>query len=247
MLIDNTSDLIQFKLNGAITTNQLPFVASYNNFTATTVTPVKNTGQSNSTSAVNIVPSPASGEQNQLRFFSIYNADTVSATVIVQVYDGSNTRIIYQAVLAVGDELFYDDGKGFFIQTASGSEKVQGLRIIENGMNLAPGFMAAGTATSVALTNATGQAQYLGRADKAYTTMTFAYNVSTALGATIAWAELLVYTSPPGIMGKAQNFTLRGFTDCSGIWNTNTKKITAVTVSNINPGDDIWVSFSFST
>ncbi len=247
MLIDNTSDKIQFKLSGAVTTNQLPFTIDYNNYTASAVTPISASGVSNDTTVVDLVPSPAGSEQNQVRGMSIYNADTVSATVIMILFDGTNSRTFYQATLAVGDTLYYENERGFYIIAANGSERTAGYRIIRNSINMKEAFMAANTSTSLVMSNTTVQFLYLGRAEKAYTSMSFAYNVTTAITATIAWAELLVYTSPPGVMGKAQNFTLKGFTDCSAIWNTNTRKITAVTVSGINPGDDIWVALSVST
>lgn len=247
MVIDNTSDKIQFKLAGAITTNQIPFTVTYNNYTASAVTPISSTGTSNDTTAVDLVQSPSSNEQNQVRGMSIENTDTVSVTVIMILFDGSNSRIFYQATLSVEDTLYYENERGFYIISANGSERLAGYKILRNSLNLSRPFMAAGVATSAGISNSTVQLMYLGRAQTSYSTMTFAYNVVVAIGATITYAELLVYKTPPGVMGKSQSFTRLGFTDCSGIWNSTGKKITAVTVSNINPGDDIWVGVSFST
>ena len=123
MIITGTSDLIQFKL-GASATTQLPFTVDYNNYTSTGVTLTSNQGTSNNTTAVSLVTSPGSGQQNELRFCSIYNADTTTQTVTIQVYDGANTRVIFRAVLASGSTLQYQLEKGWEVIDQAGNKQI---------------------------------------------------------------------------------------------------------------------------
>jgi len=127
MILDSTLRSLEFKLSGAITTNQLPFIASYadHDFTNKTYTPGANTGQSNNTTAVTVVAAPASGDQRQIKSINIYNADTVSATVIVQYNDNGTLRQLFAIALATGESLQYSYEDGWSALTASGKRKVE--------------------------------------------------------------------------------------------------------------------------
>ncbi len=135
MIITGTSDKIQFKL-GSTAATELPFTVDYNNYTATGVTLVSNNGTSNDTTAVDLVPSPSSGQQNELRYCSIFNADSSSETVIVQVFDGTNTRVVFRATLGVGDTLQYQLEKGWEVLDSLGNKETRKKWLKNERLNL---------------------------------------------------------------------------------------------------------------
>lgn len=129
ILFDTTTRSLEFKLSGIITTNQLPFVASYVDVSQSTfgVSGIPtNTGASNNTTAVTLVAVPAATTSRQLKFLSIKNSDTVAATVIVQYNDNATLREIGRWTLAVNDTLQFIDGIGFNVIDSSGAIKSSG-------------------------------------------------------------------------------------------------------------------------
>jgi hypothetical protein len=244
MLITGTSDKIQFVLGASVTSTQLSFTVDYNNYTSTSVTLVSNNGTSNNTTAVNLVNSPNSGEQNELRYCSIYNSDTSSATVKIQVFDGTNTRIVFQCTLAAGDTLQYQLEKGWEVVNYLGNKKTFGIQTFGQygAVNRAGAYRGDTTSGTLTLATTSWYAYYMGRAEKSYSTINFVYNVTT-LATGITYAELAVYTV--GVMhsealgGKLDKRV--GFTNLATIINSTGIKNTAVSVSGINPGERMYV------
>lgn len=112
IILDATTKSLEVVLGGAITTNQLPFTTHYvdiNSSDLSVSAPAENDGQTNNTTAVAIVAAPASGKIRVVKTISIYNADTVSATVTIRVNNNGTTRIVFKATLATGDTLNYED------------------------------------------------------------------------------------------------------------------------------------------
>jgi hypothetical protein len=240
MIITNTTDKIQFKLGSSATT-QLPFTVDYNNYTSTGVSLVTNNGTSNDTTAVDLVPSPSSNQQNELRYCSIYNADSASETVIIQVFDGTNTRIVFRAVLAPGATLQYQLEKGWEVIDQAGNKVNSGIIKHTNSLNNGNiMFRPSSAASAVVITNTanTWFAIPLGRVDKAYNTITVQYRVSTA-AASITYAEMAIYS---GFIKQAEGIgsmigTRRGFTNVAGVVNSLGIKSTAISVSGLVPGE----------
>lgn len=127
MILDSTLRSLEFKLGGAITTSQLPFIAGYADHDATnkTFTPGANTGQSNNTTAVTLVAAPGSGKQRQIKSIHIYVADTVSTTITVQYNDNGTLRVLFAITLASGESLQYSYEEGWSALTSSGKRKVE--------------------------------------------------------------------------------------------------------------------------
>jgi hypothetical protein len=73
------------------------------------VTPAVDHGVTNSTTDVTVVSSPGASEQKLIRNITVYNADTVSATVILKLDDGGTERILVRATLATLETLNYTD------------------------------------------------------------------------------------------------------------------------------------------
>ncbi len=123
IILDATTKSLEMILAGSVTTNQLPFVATYVDVTTTAFTPGSSDGASNNTSTVTLVAAPSASTQRQIKFLSIQNADTVSATVTVRYNDNATTRIITKTILTAGDTLQYNDGEGFRVLDTNGSLK----------------------------------------------------------------------------------------------------------------------------
>jgi hypothetical protein len=118
--LDATTKSLEIVLGGTVSANQLPVVATYVDVTSTDYTPISNDTQSNGTSTVTIVAAPDASTQRQVKFISIYNADTASATVTVRLNNNSTLRTITKAVLPTGYTLVYTDGEGWRTLTTNG-------------------------------------------------------------------------------------------------------------------------------
>jgi hypothetical protein len=251
MLITGTSDKIQFKLGANTTTTALPFTVDYNNYTSTSVSVLTNNGTSNvtnGTTAVDLVGSPSSGQQNELRYCSIQNADSVSATVIIQVYDGTNTRVVFRAVLASGDTLQYQLEKGWEIIDNTGNKKNYSYNAINSSMMGPMGWRPSAINNTATLTNNTVFLVTLGKADKPYTSIDILFSVTTST-ATITWAEAAIYSGQRINGDGASSFTRRGFTNLASPTNylnsIGTKKV-AISVSGISIGEQIVLAIGMS-
>lgn len=112
IILDTTTKSLEFKLGGAVTTNHLPFTASYvdisqSDFSLTGV--ASSDGQDNAGTAVTMVAAPAASTSRQIKFLSIPNLDTVVAVVTIQLNDNGTKRVIWTGTLAVGDNLIYTE------------------------------------------------------------------------------------------------------------------------------------------
>ena len=126
MWLDAATKSLEVVLGGAITTNQLPWTVSYGEVATDNSTSASKGGDgaTNSTTAVTIVAAPGASLVRELRSFSIQNADTVSATVIVQLNNNATLRTIIKVTLATGEMLCYDAGRGWYCLNTSGKTKV---------------------------------------------------------------------------------------------------------------------------
>ena len=124
IILDATTKSLQIKLGGTITTNQLPFAASYVDSTGTATTPGEQDGASNNTTAVTVVSAPASSTQRLVNIITIQNADTAAATVTIIYNNNSTLRNILIVTLAVGDQLIYEDGSGWVCLDTNGKIKM---------------------------------------------------------------------------------------------------------------------------
>lgn len=248
MILDSTTDSLDVVLGVAITTNQLPFTVSFNDYTSSAVTPTKNVSVTNSTSAVNLIAAPAASHQRQLRYCSVFNADTVSAAVTIRFNNNGTNRNVIVCTLLINESIQYTCDKGWRVFDANGAEKVTGFLLGPGAMRMTEYFAAANNTTVLTTTSGTDYCFYLGKADKAYSSISIAYRTTTALGATITWAELAIYKGTPTIAANVSLTPRCGFTDCSAIFNqTAGTYTTAVAVTGINAGDDLWVVFGSVT
>ena len=123
IILTTTSDKIQVVLGGSVTTNQLKCFASYTDTTTTSVTPGRNALVTNNTTDVDLVPSPASSTQRLVSYLSVYNSDTVSSTVTINLYTTSTTYKLITMTLSSGERIEYQQGEGFKVFASNGSFK----------------------------------------------------------------------------------------------------------------------------
>jgi len=123
IILSTTSDKVQVVLDATVTTNQLKCFASYTDTTTTSITPGRNALTTNNTTAVDMVSGPSSSTQRLVSYISVYNTDTASATVTINLYTTSTTYKLFTTTLAVGEKLEYQQGEGFKVFTSDGSYK----------------------------------------------------------------------------------------------------------------------------
>jgi hypothetical protein len=124
MIILRDTDSIQVILGGAVTTNELPFVASYVDVQAPdTYEPDSSHGATTGAVDAEVLAAPAAGKRRQLKYLGIHNLDTVAANVTVK-FDRSATQreLIKAAALPAGALLTYEDGIGWRVNTADGGQ-----------------------------------------------------------------------------------------------------------------------------
>ena len=114
IVLSQTTDKIQIVLSGAVATNEAQCVASWRDITATrTYTAGRSVANTNGSTDVDLIASPATSTQRVIDFISVYNNDSASVTVTVK-YDANGTDyILWKGALAAGARLEYEDGKGW--------------------------------------------------------------------------------------------------------------------------------------
>ena len=126
IVLSATTDKIQVVLAGTVATNQCQCVASWRDVTATpTYTPGRSVANTNNTTDVDLVASPAASTQRLIDFITVYNNDTASVTVTVK-YDANGTDyILWRGTVLAGERIEYCSDKGWSVVTAGGLLKIQ--------------------------------------------------------------------------------------------------------------------------
>ncbi len=122
-ILSDTNDSLEVLLSSVVATNQSPIYAAYADHTASSFTPGQNNTATNSTTAVTAVSAPAASTQRQVKYLSVYNADTAAITVTVRLNDNATTRIIGKWTLQIGETLEFVDGYGFKVLNTNGAIK----------------------------------------------------------------------------------------------------------------------------
>ena len=126
MLIDATTQTLEVKLAGAVSTNELPIVLAYIDGEASNFFPTLQHSISNGTAEVTILSAPEPRGKRMVKFMYIRNTDTATATVIVQLADGATNREIVKIALLQDETLVYTDTTGFKVIDTNGNTKVGG-------------------------------------------------------------------------------------------------------------------------
>lgn len=123
MIILDPSDTLQTVLAGAITTSQAVMYAAYVDITTTAFSPENTSALTNSTTPVALISSPAASTRRQVKYLSLYNADSAPITATLSVVDNATVRTIIRVTLQVGERLEYVDSDGFKVFDAVGAIK----------------------------------------------------------------------------------------------------------------------------
>jgi len=110
MIVLTSSDTLQIKLGGAVTTDQPEFVATWADEGAIPMIG-RSLGETNSATAVPLVAGPAASYQRVIRAIQLHNTDTVAVDITVQLTDGVDTRILHTVTVGAGGNYWFDGGE----------------------------------------------------------------------------------------------------------------------------------------
>ena len=154
MILDATTKSLEVDLNGAVSTNQLPFVVDYcelTNGTQDLVGSHSYDGATNSTTAVTILAAPGANLTRVIKKFSIYNADTAAVLLWIQLNNNATLREIIKVTMAVGDTLAYTENGEWKLTDSSGQTKL----VMPGYLALSGGTLTGGlTGTTLTLSGA---------------------------------------------------------------------------------------------
>lgn len=245
--LDSTTRSLQLVAAAAASVTEPHYVTSYVEIDGTggTLTPTTGMGQTTGATPVTAIAHPASGKQRRLTFLSIFNADTATSTLTVQVDDNGTPTKVGVFTLLTGEQLLYSPEGGFVVMDAQGGLK---STMTSPASQLLKGhFDCADLTTTLTMTTGTAFALYLGRCGKNSSRVDLIYRMTTALGATIAYAEAAIFKGNVNLNGNP-TLTRLGFTDISGTPNgVSVQNVSVNLTTAAQPGDDLWVVFGFST
>lgn len=245
--LDSITRSLQLVTAASAAVTEPHYVASYVEIDGTggTLTPTTGMGQTTGATPVTAVAHPASGKQRRLTFLSVFNADTAASTLTVQVDDNGTPTKVGVFTLLTGEQLLYSPEGGFVVMDAQGGLK---STMTSPASQLLKGhFDCADLVTTLTMASGTAFALYLGRCGKNSSLVNLIYKVTTALGATISYAEVGIFKGTVNLNGNP-TLTRLGFTDVSTQVNGTGIQTPSVTLTTpAQPGDDLWVVFGFST
>ena len=245
MVIDSTNETIELLLGASVAATQADFSCVFDEITPTILTPNETNGSSNNTTPVTIVGSPSSGNARQVREVLVINRDTATITVTIRYNNTSITRTLFKATLQTGDCISFNIETGWKVTDANGLIEMSTTNV-QPFANMRLSELYANGGNSTSSLNAIAPMMSMGKAAKAYSTITFRYNVTTA-GATITWAEMAVYRlCQPNVMGTQQAWYRLGYADTSAVWNSLGLKSTTISVPGCRAGDDLYVIFGIN-
>jgi hypothetical protein len=160
ILLTSTSDKIRVVTAQAVTVD---VHASWVDYNGSAVAPGRLNSAITTATTTDVVPSPGSGVQRNLKTLSVRNKHATSTvTVTVQHTDGTTVAELDKRVLGPGSSLLYDEGQGFFAPSSgvvqahpwdgkivgafNGGDPVHIMRHIQRASNIAP------TPTNIAIT-----------------------------------------------------------------------------------------------
>ena len=123
IILSETTDNLEVVLGGSITTNQLRCMTSWRDRTSTTFVAGRTVTNTNNTTDVNLAAAPAASTQRVIDFISIYNDDTVNATVTVKLDANGTQYTLCKVTLATTERLQFQEGVGFQVFASTGALK----------------------------------------------------------------------------------------------------------------------------
>jgi hypothetical protein len=126
VVLDTPNRSLEIRLQGSVTTSQLPVIASF-----TDESPAESAGTeihyTSNTNAITIVPAPTPQTKRTLTYLNIPNVDSATAVLILQLRDGDTVfPLTPPLTMATGDTLFYTDQIGWSAIDSQGRAKALG-------------------------------------------------------------------------------------------------------------------------
>ena len=120
--LDSATRKLQIVLGGAITTAQLQVTVNYYDETIDNQNPTTRhfvkVSASNSTTDVDICLAPRVGFIRNIDTLTVYNADSVAATVTIKMDDSGTETILVKRSIATLASLHYEVGVGWYVSSA---------------------------------------------------------------------------------------------------------------------------------
>jgi hypothetical protein len=116
ILLDSTLKSLEVVLAGAKTTTDCPYVSSFMDISQSTFGmsgASSSDGTSNGVTTVAVIAAPAASTTRQVKYFSLFNADTAAVTPTIRYNDNATIRKIITVTLQVGERLDFICEKGW--------------------------------------------------------------------------------------------------------------------------------------
>lgn len=117
LILDTTSSDIKIITSAG---QALDVHASYADNASGTITPGHANTIIGTATTTEVVGSPGSSTQRNVKLLSAFNNGSAANTVTIEHYDGTTTILLCKMTLAVGDALHYSEASGFYHLNASG-------------------------------------------------------------------------------------------------------------------------------
>ena len=153
MIILNNTDNLQITLSSSVTTSQLECFASYRDTTSNTITPGRSFTNTNDTTTVNLVTSPSVLTQKIVDYISVYNSDTTSANVIIQLNVSGTPYILIKSTLLPNEKLEYQEGNGFRSLNVDGALKLTNVMGYNNILGISSVVLSTDVINNNAIAN----------------------------------------------------------------------------------------------
>lgn len=124
LILSSETDLVQIVLAGARTTSDCPITAHWRDVTTTSFTPGRSVLNTNGSTVVDVIGSPAESTQRVVDFISLFNADTAAITATLQFDDNGTSYVVATVTLGVGERMEYSNDRGVRVYSNNGAEKV---------------------------------------------------------------------------------------------------------------------------
>lgn len=127
MILDTTTRSLQIILSTAMTTTNMAITVDYVDLTVTTTVPGLTTSSSNGVTAATILAAPAASTQRKVNSISVYNADSVSKSLIIRINDNGTFYPLINMSLSPLDTLSYTDTNGWSVVSTTAGVTIEAL------------------------------------------------------------------------------------------------------------------------
>jgi hypothetical protein len=123
LILQDQSDTLEAVLGSAVTSTELSCVSSSREISNSTYSAKRDVVTTNGATAVTIVSAPTEGSGRVVDYISIYNLDTASAVVTVQLNASTVVYVLWKGTLLPNEKVEYIEGIGFQVLNSGGVVK----------------------------------------------------------------------------------------------------------------------------